>query len=136
EAIQMIHRTRFDIMFVDVYLEPVSGIDVLKAVMATSPSTLVVLMTGNPSVYSNLEAMRIGAWDYLPKPYSGTQLQLLLGRAAHAVSSRRTNEASADDPLTADPNGDVLLGTSGAFRAAVELARRAAPTNASVMIVG
>jgi len=50
EAIQMIHRSRFDIMLVDVYLEPVSGIDVLKAVMATSPSTLVVLMTGNPSV--------------------------------------------------------------------------------------
>ncbi|HMG70154.1 MAG TPA: response regulator, partial [Gemmatimonadaceae bacterium] len=68
EAIQMIHRSRFDIMLVDVYLEPVSGIDVLKAVMATSPSTLVVLMTGNPSVDSSIEAMRIGAWDYLPKP--------------------------------------------------------------------
>jgi DNA-binding NtrC family response regulator len=136
EAIQMINRTRFDIMLVDVYLEPVSGVDVLKAVIAASPSTLVVLMTGNPSVDSNIEAMRIGAWDYLPKPYSGTQLQLLLGRAAHAVSSRRTNEAPAGDPLTAGPDGDVLLGTSGAFKAATELARRAAPTNASVMIVG
>src|SRR6266581_2176540 len=93
EAIQMIHRSRFDIMLVDVYLEPVSGIDVLKAVMATSPSTLVVLMTGNPSVDSSIEAMRIGAWDYLPKPYSGTQLQLLVGRAAHAVSARREREA-------------------------------------------
>src|SRR6266513_1521706 len=105
EAIQMVHRSRFDIMLVDVYLEPVSGIDVLKAVMATAPSTLVVLMTGNPSVESSIEAMRIGAWDYLPKPYSGTQLQL-------------------------------LLGMSPAFKAATELARRAAPTNASVMIVG
>ncbi|HJQ10583.1 MAG TPA: sigma-54 dependent transcriptional regulator [Gemmatimonadaceae bacterium] len=137
EAIQMINRSRFDIMLVDVYLEPVSGIDVLKAVMATAPSTLVVLMTGNPSVESSIEAMRIGAWDYLPKPYSGTQLQLLLGRAAHTVNTRRANEVpGAGDSLTAGANGDLLLGTSAAFKAATELARRAAPTNASVMIVG
>jgi DNA-binding NtrC family response regulator len=135
EAIQMINRSRFDIMLVDVYLEPVSGIDVLKAVMATAPNTLVVLMTGNPSVDSSIEAMRIGAWDYLPKPYSGTQLQLLLGRAAHAVNERREQQAPATDPTGAS-SGDRLLGISQAFRNATELARRAAPTNASVMIVG
>ena len=137
EAIQMIHRSRFEIMLVDVYLEPVSGIDVLKAVMATSPSTLVVLMTGNPSVDSSIEAMRIGAWDYLPKPYSGTQLQLLVGRAAHAVSARRDRETPVgNEAFAVGANGSLLLGTSPAFRNATELARRAAPTNASVMIVG
>src|SRR5690349_23419738 len=104
EAIQMINHSRFDIMLVDVYLEPVSGIDVLKAVMATAPSTLVVLMTGNPSVESSIEAMRIGAWDYLPKPYSGTQLQLLLGRAAHTVNSRRASDVpDGPDPLATGP---------------------------------
>src|SRR5438552_4219388 len=138
EAIQMINRSRFDIRLVDVYLEPVSGIDVLKAVMATSPSTLVVLMTGNPSVDSSIEAMRIGAWDYLPKPYSGTQLQLLVGRAAHAVTARREREAPAAgaSALALGTDGSVLLGTSTAFKNAVDLAKRAAPTNASVMIVG
>jgi DNA-binding NtrC family response regulator len=136
EAIQMLQRSRFDIMLVDVYLEPVSGIDVLKAVMATAPSTLVVLMTGNPSVDSNIEAMRIGAWDYLPKPYSGTQLQLILGRAAHTVNARRQQETPAGDAFAPGNDGDRLLGTSAAFKNAIELARRAAPTNASVMIVG
>ena len=136
EAIQMIHRSRFDIMFVDVYLEPVSGIDVLKAVMASSPSTLVVLMTGNPSVDSSIEAMRLGAWDYLPKPYSGTQLQLLVGRAAHAVAARRERETPTGEMLAVGRDGNLLLGTSTAFKNATELARRAAPTNASVMIVG
>src|SRR5256714_11457104 len=111
EAIQMINRSRFDIMLVDVYLEPVSGIDVLKAVMSTSPSTLVVLMTGNPSVESSIEAMRIGAWDYLPKPYSGTQLRLLLGRAAHAVSTRRESEMPTSESALALGNGSSgLLG--------------------------
>src|SRR5436190_5211575 len=131
EAIQMVHRSRFDIMLVDVYLEPVSGIDVLKAVMATAPTTLVVLMTGNPSVDSSIEAMRIGAWDYLPKPYSGTQLQLLVGRAAHAVTARRERETPVgNEAFAVGANGSLLLGTSPAFRNATELARRAAPTNA------
>src|SRR6266568_7711240 len=133
EAIQMIHRSRFDIMLVDVYLEPVSGIDVLKAVMATSPSTLVVLMTGNPSVDSSIEAMRIGAWDYLPKPYSGTQLQLLVGRVAHALTTRRERDTPTGDAPALGTEGSLLLGTSPAFKNATELARRAAPTNASVM---
>src|SRR3982750_4293548 len=97
ETVEMARRSRFDIMFVDVYMTPVSGIDVLKAVMETSPNTLVVLMTGNPSVDSSIEAMQIGAWEYLSKPYSGTQLQLILGRAAHTVSTRRQSEDPSID---------------------------------------
>ena len=122
-------------MFVDVYMTPVSGIDVLKTVMATAPNTLVVLMTGNPSVASSIEAMQIGAWEYLSKPYSGTQLQLLLGRAAHTVSTRRESEG----PTVIDNDGTMggmLVGASPAFKRATDLAKRAAPTNAAVMIVG
>jgi DNA-binding NtrC family response regulator len=135
EAIEMVRRQRFDIMFVDVYMTPVSGIDVLKTVMATAPNTLVVLMTGNPSVESSIEAMQIGAWDYLSKPYSGTQLQLLLGRAAHTVSARRQSEGqsfSGEESLA----GGLLVGSSPAFRRATDLAKKAASTNAAVMIVG
>ena len=133
EAIEMVRRSRYHIMFVDVYMTPVSGIDVLKTVMATSPSTLVVLMTGNPTVESSIEAMQIGAWEYLSKPYSGTQLQLLLGRAAHTVSTREGDLATAID---AGGEGSQLLGTSPAFRRATDLAKKAAATNASIMIVG
>jgi len=133
EAIEMVRRSRFHIMFVDVYMTPVSGIDVLKTVMATSPSTLVVLMTGNPSVDSSIEAMKIGAWEYLSKPYSGTQLQLLLGRAAHTVSTRGGDAIGTDDAAS---EGSQLLGTSPGFRRATDLAKKAAATNASIMIVG
>jgi DNA-binding NtrC family response regulator len=135
EAIDMVRRSRFDIMFVDVYMTPVSGIDVLKAATATAPNTLVVLMTGNPSVDSSIEAMQIGAWEYLSKPYSGTQLQLILGRAAHTVSTRRQSEGPPLDTREGAA-GSLLLGTSAAFRRATELAKKAAPTNAAVMIVG
>ena len=135
EAIDMVRRSRFDIMFVDVYMTPVSGIDVLKTVMATAPNTLVVLMTGNPSVDSSIEAMQMGAWEYLSKPYSGTQLQLILGRAAHTVSTRRDSQGPVPDAQEAGAGG-LLIGNSPAFRRATELAKKAAGTNAAVMIVG
>jgi DNA-binding NtrC family response regulator len=135
EAIEMVRRSRFDIMFVDVYMTPVSGIDVLKTVMATAPNTLVVLMTGNPSVDSSIEAMQMGAWEYLSKPYSGTQLQLILGRAAHTVSTRRDSQGPVADNQEAGAGG-LLVGNSPAFRRATELAKKAAGTNAAVMIVG
>jgi DNA-binding NtrC family response regulator len=79
--------------------------------------------------------MQIGAWEYLSKPYSGTQLQLLLGRAAHTVSTRRQSEAPTLDTQDAVAGG-LLVGTSPAFKRATELAKKAAPTNAAVMIVG
>ncbi|HEY1952825.1 MAG TPA: sigma-54 dependent transcriptional regulator [Gemmatimonadaceae bacterium] len=135
EAIEMVRRSKFDIMFVDVYMTPVSGIDVLKTVMGTAPNTLVVLMTGNPSVDSSIEAMQIGAWEYLSKPYSGTQLQLLLGRAAHTVASRNQTNGSAVGTQEGVGAG-LLVGASPAFRRATELAKKAAATNAAVMIVG
>ena len=138
EAIEMLQRTRFDIMLVDVCMSPVSGLDILKAVMANSPSTLVVLMTGNPSLSLSIEAMQLGAWDYLPKPYSGTQLQLLLGRAAHVVVERQAREEVADlVPSFPGVRGKTsIYGSAPAFQQAIDLARRVAPTTASVMIVG
>src|SRR3982750_4460207 len=127
EAIEMVRRQRFDIMFVDVYMTPVSGIDVLKTVMATAPNTLVVLMTGNPSGDSSTEAMQIGAWGSLRKPYSGTQLQLRLGRAAYPVTSRRQTEAPS--PAQESNGTSSFVGTSPGLKTALGLATRAATTH-------
>jgi DNA-binding NtrC family response regulator len=138
EAIELFRRSRFDIVLVDLYMTPVPGIEILKAVLEAQPNTIVIVMTGNPSVASSLEAMRIGAWDYLPKPFSGTHLHLMFGRAAHAVLTNRARVEASTDALTQHGNSDqiTLLGVSPAFRAAVELARKVAATNASVMLVG
>ena len=59
------------------------------AALEAYQDTIVVVMTGNPSVTSSIEALRAGAWDYLPKPFSATHLQVLIGRASHAVMVAR-----------------------------------------------
>ena len=138
EAIELFRRAHFDIVMVDLYMTPVPGIDILKAVLDANPAAIVIMMTGNPSVASSIEALRAGAWDYLPKPFSGTHLHLMFGRAAFSVLSNRERSATNAALLEQHGNSDkvTLLGMSPAFRAAVDLARKVAATNASVMLVG
>ncbi|MGH7621015.1 MAG: sigma-54-dependent transcriptional regulator, partial [Gemmatimonadaceae bacterium] len=134
----MVRRRKFDIVLVDLYLQPISGIDILKTTLETHKETIVVVMTGNPSVSSSIEALRAGAWDYLPKPFSATHLQVLVGRASHAVMVTRETKALRQQLVQQNGNSDkiTLLGVAPAFRKAVELARKVAPTDASVMITG
>src|SRR6185503_123710 len=138
EAIEMVRRSQFDVVLVDLYMTPVSGMEILKAVLAARPDTIVVMMTGNPSVNSSVEALRVGAWDYLPKPFSGSHLQVLVGRAAYAVRAARERDSARSTLLEQNGNSDrmTLLGASPSFRKIVELARKVATTDASVMLVG
>jgi DNA-binding NtrC family response regulator len=138
EALDTMRRRKFDIVLVDLYMSNVSGLDILKTTLEAHKDTIVVVMTGNPSVTSSIEALRMGAWDYLPKPFSATHLHVLIGRASHAVMvSRETRELRAQLQQQSAPRGEVaLIGISPAFRKAVELARKVAPTDASVLISG
>src|SRR3954470_795955 len=138
EALELLKRRRFDIVLCDLYMSGVPGMTLLRGALATARDTLVIMMTGNPTVSSSIEALRAGAWDYLPKPFSATHLDLLLGRAAHAViAARDTREMQRS--LIADVSNSekvLLLGAAPSFQRAVELARRVAQTDASVMITG
>lgn len=140
EALEMVRRRRFDLVLVDLYMNNISGMEVLKAAVETHKDVIVVVMTGNPTVQSSIEALRAGAWDYLPKPFSASHLQVLVGRAAHAsAASKDTREAIKPAGLvTQNGAGEAmaLLGVSASFRKAVELAQKVAATDASVMISG
>ena len=138
EALEMVRRRRFDIVLVDLYMSPITGMEILKAAVEAHKDIIVVVMTGNPSVASSIEALRAGAWDYLPKPFSASHLQVLVGRAAHAVSSAKDTREIKPSLVTQSGSGEpmALLGVSPSFRKAVELAQKVAGTDASVMISG
>ena len=98
EALQLIRKRAFDVVLTDLYMSDVTGLELTQACLDTHPSTIVIVMTGNPSVASNVEALRLGAWDYLPKPFTATHLQILVGRAAHAIMvARGPREAIGGD---------------------------------------
>ena len=138
DALDLLKRRAFDIALVDLYMAQVGGLALLRAALTTNRDTLVIVMTGNPSVDSSVEALRQGAFDYLPKPFSATHLQILIGRAVHTqLVAQETREQPPDTDRHESPSGKVtLLGTAPAFLRAIELARKVAPTDASVFITG
>src|SRR2546422_627402 len=138
EALETLKRTRFDIVLLDLYMAQVQGLELLRVALENHAETIVIVMTGHPSVTSNIEALQAGAWDYLPKPFSATHLQILLGRAAHAVIvARETRDLQAGSGAEGGGTDKVpLIGVSSAFRRATDLARRVASTDASVFITG
>jgi len=138
EALEAVRRRKFDIILVDLYMSQSSGMDILRSALELNPDSIVVVMTGNPSVTSSIEALRAGAWDYLPKPFSATHLQVLIGRASHAVMvSRETRELKEQLASKGGHSDKVsLIGISPLFRQAVDLARKVAATDASVFISG
>ena len=138
EALETLKRVRFDIVLLDLYMAQVQGMELLRVTLETHPETIVIVMTGHPSVTSNLEALQAGAWDYLPKPFSATHMQILVGRAAHAVMvARETRELQAGNSNEGGTGEKVpLIGVSPSFRRAIDLARWVASTDASVFITG
>lgn len=138
EALEAVRRRKFDLILVDLYMSQISGIEILRAALEAHRDTIVVVMTGNPSVTSSIEALRAGAWDYLPKPFSATHLQVLMGRASHAVMVSREAQDLRLQLQKQHGHSDkfALIGISPSFRKAVELARKVAATDASVFISG
>jgi DNA-binding NtrC family response regulator len=138
EALGLLQRRPYDIVLTDLYLPDVTGLDLIKAAQEARPDTIVIVMTGNPSVASNVEALRAGAWDYLPKPFSATHLQILVGRAAHAVIVAREPAAEIGEMEAVGRTGEkiAVLGGSPQFQRALTLARKVAATDASVFVTG
>jgi DNA-binding NtrC family response regulator len=135
EALDLVKRRPFDIVLLDLYMTPVSGMEILRAALDAKKDAIVIVMTGNPSVSSSLEALQAGAWDYLPKPFSASHVQVLVGRAAHAVNVARETQAMWKSGRAAE-DGTALIGSAPAFSRALELARKVAGTDASVLIYG
>jgi CheY-like chemotaxis protein len=131
KALETLKRRGFDIVLVDLYMSQVPGMELLRAALATHPESIVIVMTGNPSVDSSLEALRAGAWDYLPKPFSATHLQILIGRAAHAVvvarESRTQQQAQLEKPEAGESEKFNVLGSAPAFRKIIALAAGGPP---------
>ena len=136
EALDLLRRRPFDIVLLDLYMTPVSGTELLATALAANPETIAIVITGKPSVEASLEVLRAGAWDYLPKPFTGSQLQILVGRAAHAVAVARESRVLHEQNGVHPSDRVAVLGSAAKYNEVIALARRVAATDASVFITG
>jgi len=129
---QVSHRTP-DVALVDLYLPDGSGIDLLKD-LELGTATEVVLMTGHADVESAVQALRLGASDYLTKPLDIGRLKSILANVA-SIQPAATQAAAVEETQEPDRLG-LLLGASAPMQALYEMMIRVAPTEASVFFIG
>jgi DNA-binding NtrC family response regulator len=134
-ALENVRRHRPDVVLTDLMLPDMSGLELLKDIKKQAPETLVVMITGFATVDSSVEAIRAGAYDYIPKPFTATQLRILIGRAAQQVQLVRDN-AALRDQLKKHYSFDNIIGTSDGIQKVFSKVSRVAPTDASVFISG
>ena len=81
QAERLLHQQRFDIVLTDIVLPRVSGVELLQRIRTEAPDSLVLMMTGEPTVDTTVAAVRAGAYDYLVKPVSKEVILRVIGRA-------------------------------------------------------
>ncbi|HZC77382.1 MAG TPA: response regulator, partial [Ktedonobacterales bacterium] len=125
----------FDVVLTDLKMAPPDGIAVLRGALEISPSTQVIVMTGYGTVESAVEAMQLGAHDYLSKPFKESEL---LVRVQRALEKRRllVEVGLFSDEFRERYQLDSLVGRSAPMRELLTRLVRVAPTDVTVLITG
>ncbi len=131
EAIQLLETEPFDLVITDMKMPLKNGLDVLKIAKGLSPSMLVVLATAHGTIESAVEAMKLGAFNYLIKPFSPDALEGVLAKAEEHLRLVKENKFYRED--TKRP---PLVAISPAMKRIVQDLEKIAKAHASVFITG
>jgi two-component system, NtrC family, response regulator HydG len=135
EAIERVREAPCDLVLMDVRMAHVDGIEALRHIKEINPAIPVLIMTAYSSVDTAVEAMKLGAYDYLTKPLNIDELKLTVDRAMEHLSLARENRELKEQVSIRDSFSDII-GASPAIKSVVDMARIVAPTEATVLITG
>jgi NtrC-family two-component system response regulator AlgB len=134
-ALKSLDEENFDAVFLDLKLGTDDGLDVLAKVLKAQPSLAVVMFTAYANIATAVEAMRRGAFDYIPKPFTPDQIRGVLAKIekTHALESK---VRSLENELSRESPPILLDSTEPATNRALEVAFKAAESPASILILG
>lgn len=134
-ALQSLEKESFDLVISDIAMPDVNGIEVLRRARRLNPEAMVIMITAYASAETAIEAMKEGAYDYLPKPFKVDEIRLTIQKALEASRLRRENEALRRE-LQEKYGFSQLLGRSPAMRRICELIVKVSDSRASVILSG
>lgn len=135
EAIKAIDENTFDAAIIDLKMPGGSGWDVVDHLRSISPETEYVISTGHGDMDAAIQAIRTGAYDFLPKPVSLFEIAAVLDRIGEKKTLENKNAALTNQLKRAEGRSD-LIGDSPAMMRVRKLIDKIAPTDSSVMILG
>jgi NtrC-family two-component system response regulator AlgB len=134
-ALDTLERTQFDVILLDIWLGDRSGIDSLPEILRRAPGSGVIVITAFATFESAVEAMRRGATDYLPKPFTPEQVRLATRRFLESSSLRR-RVAELEERLEEGSVDAVFSSMSPSFRACLQSSARAAASDCVILLRG
>ena len=134
-AIEELKANNYDVVLLDLKLSEESGLDVLQEILRVSPRTAVVMVTAYASVETAVEAMRRGAFDYLPKPCTPDQVRQVLAHIERTKKLERRVAELESRLVASGPEIDISTECAG-MRKALDIAFKAAESDATVLLLG
>ncbi len=135
EAIEKFVRDGFDIVVTDINMPEMSGLEVLKQVKTTSPDTIVIMITAFATVSSAVESMKLGAYDYIVKPFNIEEFVLIIDRASEQILLKKEVELLRKEIQQRYSFGNII-GKSPQMQKVFQLIKQVANTNSNVIIYG
>jgi DNA-binding NtrC family response regulator len=137
EAARLLDREEFDLVLTDLQLPDGDGIEILRMTREHWPETPVIVITAHGSADTAVAAMKLGAHDYLTKPFDIDELSIRIRQAFDGRALRRENRILKTEAQGRDISRTTgIIGTSAGIRVLLDRARAVAPTLATVLILG
>ncbi len=135
EALELLEREEIDLVLLDLMLPDLSGHELLKRIRAEDPDQVVIVITAYSSIESAIEAMRLGAFHYIPKPFKNEEV-LLTVRKALDQRQLATENRELRQQLRQMYAFDNIIGKSKPMRKVFELIKLAAPAKSNILVLG
>jgi DNA-binding NtrC family response regulator len=134
-ALGMFNENAYDVVILDIKMPRMDGIEVLRRVKETRPDIDVIMITGLHDIGTAVRAMKLGALDYLPKPFEPDELQMLVARAFDRKAMRE-GSLGLESENSPSYHFENIIGSSPSMQNMYRMIARCAPTNSTVMIRG
>ena len=135
EGLKVIPKFKPDLVLMDVRMTGMTGLETLRKIRQTDPKLLVILMTAYGTTQTAIEAMKLGAYDYLLKPFDIPKLKELIANALKAA--RDMKQVVSYEPLLQSEDYELgIIGRSGPMQQVFKLIGQVAATDATALITG
>ena len=135
EGLKVIPKFKPDLVLMDVRMGGMNGLETLRRIRAINPKQLVILMTAYGTTQTAIEAMKLGAYDYLLKPFDVAKLKEVIGNALKAA--RDMKQVVSYEPLLQSEDYELgIVGMSGGMQQVFKLIGQVATSDATALITG
>jgi len=134
QAMEYLRKDRFDLLLADIRMPKMDGLELLKQAKAVQPDLKIILITAHATVSQAVEAVKLGAFDYITKPFEDEELFIAIEKAL--AFKRLENENRLLKKQLQDTEHPALVGTSSPFKEMMATIKKIAATDATVLLVG